>query len=88
MWHAGGPGASDDYTDKRNDFVKNEVATDYNAGFTGGPLGPPQASGFSCSVPESLSAQADSTTLLLLFRLQEPWQLLPRASSADLRLVR
>jgi hypothetical protein len=31
----GGPGASDDYDDKRNDYIKNEVATDYNAGFTG-----------------------------------------------------
>lgn len=31
----GGPGTSDDYTDDRGDFQKNEVATDYNAGFTG-----------------------------------------------------
>lgn len=31
----GGPGADDSYTDARNDFIKNEVATDYNAGFTG-----------------------------------------------------
>lgn len=31
----GGPGANDDYTDDRNDYIKNEVATDYNAGFTG-----------------------------------------------------
>jgi endoglucanase len=31
----GGPKAADDqYTDSRNDFVMNEVATDYNAGFT------------------------------------------------------
>ncbi len=31
----GGPDASDDYTDDRTDYVMNEVATDYNAGFTG-----------------------------------------------------
>ncbi len=31
----GGPDTSDNYTDNRGDFVKNEVATDYNAGFTG-----------------------------------------------------
>jgi hypothetical protein len=32
----GGPGAADDYVDARNDYIKNEVATDYNAGFSGG----------------------------------------------------
>ncbi|MBI4909628.1 MAG: glycoside hydrolase family 9 protein [Acidobacteria bacterium] len=31
----GGPDASDSYTDSRTDYVKNEVATDYNAAFTG-----------------------------------------------------
>jgi hypothetical protein len=31
----GGPDANDDYTDDRTDFVQNEVAMDYNAGFTG-----------------------------------------------------
>ncbi|MEZ4864808.1 MAG: glycoside hydrolase family 9 protein [Caldilineaceae bacterium] len=31
----GGPDQSDSYTDSRSDYVKNEVATDYNAGFTG-----------------------------------------------------
>lgn len=31
----GGPGPDDSYTDARNDFIKNEVATDFNAGFTG-----------------------------------------------------
>ena len=31
----GGPSAPDDaYTDSRGDYVMNEVATDYNAGFT------------------------------------------------------
>lgn len=32
----GGPGADDSYQDARDDYIKNEVATDYNAGFTGG----------------------------------------------------
>ncbi|NEC93232.1 glycoside hydrolase family 9 protein, partial [Streptomyces sp. SID12501] len=31
----GGPGSANDaYTDSRDDYVANEVATDYNAGFT------------------------------------------------------
>src|SRR5262245_1080670 len=30
----GGPGQDDSYTDDRADYVHNEVATDYNAGFT------------------------------------------------------
>lgn len=30
----GGPGAADDqYNDKRNDYIENEVTLDYNAGF-------------------------------------------------------
>ena len=29
----GGPGKNDDYKDDRGDYIKNEVATDYNAGF-------------------------------------------------------
>lgn len=29
----GGPGQNDDYTDKRTDYVSNEVSCDYNAGF-------------------------------------------------------
>lgn len=29
----GGPDKSDAYTDDRNDYVHNEVAMDYNAGF-------------------------------------------------------
>jgi len=31
----GGPNSSDAYTDSIGDYVSNEVATDYNAGFTG-----------------------------------------------------
>ena len=35
LWGAlvGGPGSDDSYEDKRNDYIKNEVTTDYNAGF-------------------------------------------------------
>ncbi|ESO99300.1 hypothetical protein LOTGIDRAFT_113614 [Lottia gigantea] len=29
----GGPGKNDEYNDKRDDYIHNEVATDYNAGF-------------------------------------------------------
>jgi hypothetical protein len=29
----GGPDENDNYVDDRSDYVKNEVATDYNAGF-------------------------------------------------------
>jgi hypothetical protein len=29
----GGPGEKDEYTDVRTDYVRNEVAIDYNAGF-------------------------------------------------------
>ena len=29
----GGPDENDEYEDKRSDYVRNEVATDYNAGF-------------------------------------------------------
>eukprot|EP00884_Botryococcus_braunii_P009674 jgi/Botrbrau1/18708/Bobra.0386s0034.1 len=31
----GGPGSDDSYDDRRQDYQKNEVAVDYNAGFTG-----------------------------------------------------
>ena len=30
-----GPAADDSYADSRADYTKNEVAVDYNAGFTG-----------------------------------------------------
>jgi endoglucanase len=35
----GGPDKSDNYVDKRDDFVHNEVACDYNAAFTGALAG-------------------------------------------------
>ncbi len=31
----GGPDSNDNYTDDRNNYINNEVACDYNAGFTG-----------------------------------------------------
>jgi len=35
----GGPGQWDDYDDRRDDYIKNEVACDYNAGFQGAVAG-------------------------------------------------
>jgi hypothetical protein len=35
----GGPGMNDEYEDVRSDYVKNEVACDYNAGFQGAIAG-------------------------------------------------
>ena len=35
----GGPDASDNYSDERNNYTTNEVADDYNAGFTGALAG-------------------------------------------------
>ncbi len=35
----GGPNDNDSYQDKRSDYVGNEVAVDYNAGFTGALAG-------------------------------------------------
>jgi hypothetical protein len=29
----GGPDQNDNYDDRRDDYIKNEVATDYNGGF-------------------------------------------------------
>jgi endoglucanase len=33
----GGPDENDQYADTRSDYVRNEVAVDYNACFTGAP---------------------------------------------------
>jgi endoglucanase len=41
----GGPGQDDSYNDKIDDFVSNEVACDYNAGFVGALAGLAQAYG-------------------------------------------
>ena len=35
----GGPNKNDQYTDLRTDYVSNEVACDYNAGFQGAVAG-------------------------------------------------
>merc|ERR1711976_465281 len=35
----GGPDQWDNYDDRRDDYIKNEVACDYNAGFQGAPAG-------------------------------------------------
>lgn len=35
LGNAAGPGVDDSYVDVRSDYVKNEVAVDYNAGYTG-----------------------------------------------------
>ncbi len=35
----GGPDQNDNYQDKRDDYIQNEVTTDYNAGFTGALAG-------------------------------------------------
>ena len=36
---AGGPNQNDQYTDDRGDYIANEVATDYNAGWQGAVAG-------------------------------------------------
>jgi endoglucanase len=35
----GGPDSNDNYNDDRTNYVSNEVATDYNAGFQGAVAG-------------------------------------------------
>jgi len=35
----GGPDVNDNFVDDRTDYIKNEVATDYNAGFTSAVAG-------------------------------------------------
>ena len=45
----GGPNDQDAYTDKRSDYVANEVATDYNAAFSGLIAGLSQAHMKNCS---------------------------------------
>jgi len=43
-----GPGSDDSYADVRSDYQKNEVAVDYNAGFTGASTLVPSHSSASC----------------------------------------
>jgi endoglucanase len=67
----GGPSAPDDkYTDSRGDYVMNEVATDYNAGFTSavarlyGEYGGPVLAGFpQPETPDLAELSAESTIM-------------------------
>lgn len=43
----GGPGKNDDYTDSRSNYINNEVACDYNAGFQSAIAGMKQGGTFS-----------------------------------------
>ena len=77
LWGAlvGGPGADDSYTDYRGDYIKNEVACDYNAGFQSALAGlktlsldgslPGQSEGTCSSTISTTESQSttDSTTV-------------------------
>jgi endoglucanase len=54
----GGPGAQDDYADARNDYIKNEVATDYNAGFTGALAAAEE--GLTCNIARGNDNDSDA----------------------------
>jgi endoglucanase len=67
----GGPSAPDDaYTDNRGDFVMNEVATDYNAGFTSalarlyGEYGGTPLSGFPRAETPDIAELSVETTVM------------------------
>eukprot|EP01111_Echinosteliopsis_oligospora_P009538 TRINITY_DN2812_c0_g1_i1.p1 TRINITY_DN2812_c0_g1~~TRINITY_DN2812_c0_g1_i1.p1 ORF type:complete len:616 (+),score=213.81 TRINITY_DN2812_c0_g1_i1:83-1930(+) len=49
----GGPGSDDDYFDSRSDYIKNEVALDYNAGFTAAVVIMAKTYGSGSSSPSS-----------------------------------
>jgi len=51
----GGPNGQDGYDDNRNNFVQNEVATDYNGGYTGALAGliKPSVTAAQCKVAHS-----------------------------------
>ena len=64
---AGGPGENDDFADNRQDYIKNEVAIDYNAGFQGAVAflvsGPPtNPTTTSSSTATSTSASTSTST--------------------------
>jgi endoglucanase len=66
----GGPSSPDDaYTDSRGDFVMNEVATDYNAGFTSavarlhGEYGGPALAGFPQAERPDIAEMSIETTV-------------------------
>jgi endoglucanase len=54
----GGPDQSDVYVDDRLDYIKNEVATDYNAGFTGAVAALAALNG--ASITPAISKNTDS----------------------------
>jgi hypothetical protein len=67
----GGPSAPDDaYADNRGDYVMNEVATDYNAGFTSavarlyGEYGGPPVAGFPRAETPDLAELSVDTTVM------------------------
>jgi len=58
----GGPGRNDDYVDSRSDYIKNEVACDYNAGFTGALAALAEAAGNTGSTPTTSPTTAPTTS--------------------------
>jgi len=56
----GGPGQDDSYVDDRSDYIKNEVATDYNAGFVGALAALVDPT--STSVPTTAPTESPTTT--------------------------
>ncbi|KXZ51466.1 hypothetical protein GPECTOR_12g429 [Gonium pectorale] len=63
----GGPGQDDSYADSRGDYVKNEVAVDYNAGYTGA---------LAACTNALITAQGAcrSCVATLTSKGQDPWQ--------------
>jgi hypothetical protein len=59
----GGPNENDEYNDKRDDYISNEIAIDYNAGFTGRLLG--WASSLPCALWHLVEARAVEISLLM-----------------------
>lgn len=55
----GGPGLDDSYEDRREDYVKNEVALDYNSGFQGALAG-------LLALENQSSRQSDSVVFVIL----------------------
>ncbi|KAK5581189.1 hypothetical protein RB653_001219 [Dictyostelium firmibasis] len=57
----GGPGSDDSYVDLRTDYVKNEVALDYNAGFVGTLSYFAQGSSSSTTTPSTTTSSTTTT---------------------------
>uniref|UniRef100_A0A0P4WDV2 Endoglucanase n=1 Tax=Scylla olivacea TaxID=85551 RepID=A0A0P4WDV2_SCYOL len=62
----GGPGQDDSYVDVRSDYVKNEVACDYNAGFQSAVAALRQLAG--CSGSTATTAAPDTTATSMTTR--------------------